>query len=456
LTVPLAADPSYSVSQLCDEIHAFLGEAFPSLWVVGEVQRLRRSQRGHLYFELVEKGEGDQVRAKLDAVAWRSDAAAIAAALAATGQQLADGIEIRCWGGLDFYGGSGRLQLVVRQVDPVFGLGLLARRRQEVLAELVAAGLVGRNKALPLAELPLALGLITSVGSAAYHDFLTTLAESGYGFRVVAVHAAVQGKAAERQLQSAFAALAGLPLDAVVLVRGGGSRTDLAVFDSREVALAVAGAAVPVLTGLGHEIDESIADRVAHTALKTPTKAAEYLVARVAAAELAVVRLGSELRREALAPLARARETVAVLEGRLGQARGRLALAAAYLAEIGRALCRSGVVRVRLAEMHRRDLATRLAGAAPRRLTRERSRPEEAGGRLAAAGRGHLRAAQAQLAGFERLCAELSPRRTLERGFSLTRDGRGALIRQPAGLEPGVLVTTETAGGTFRSRVEAG
>src|SRR4029078_7543944 len=114
--------------------------------------------------------------------------------------------------------------------------------------------------------------------SAAYHDFLSCLRESGYGFRVIFFHAAVQGKEAEREVVSALRALAGLDVDCAVLIRGGGSRTDLAAFDSRAIAEAVARAPLPVLTGLGHEIDQSISDLVAHTALKTPTKVAELLV----------------------------------------------------------------------------------------------------------------------------------------------------------------------------------
>ncbi len=281
----MAPSATYSVSELAAEIGAVLADSFPPLWVVGEVQRVRPSQRGHLYFELIEKGQGESILAKLDAVLWRSDHERVRSVLAAQGLAIVEGVEIRLRASVDFYGPAGRLQLVVREVDPLFFLGQLERRRRELLAELASAGLLERNRELPLPELPLTVGLVTSEGSAAYHDFLTTLAESGYGFRVLFVHSAVQGKGAEQELVSALELAGSLPLDCLVLVRGGGSRSDLAVFDSREVARAVALCPVPVVTGLGHEIDQAIADRVAHTAVKTPTKAAELLVARVAEAE---------------------------------------------------------------------------------------------------------------------------------------------------------------------------
>ncbi|MFP5288402.1 MAG: exodeoxyribonuclease VII large subunit, partial [Thermoanaerobaculia bacterium] len=258
-------EPTYSVSQLCGEVRDFLGEAFNSVWVVGEAQRVRPSARGHLYFELVEKGERDEIVGKLEGVIWKGDLLRVQRILGASGQKLRDGMQVRVRGSLDFSAPAGRLQICVRDVDPAFTLGLLEQRRRETLAALAAAGLMERNRALPIPDLPLDIALITSHGSAAYHDFLSGLQESGYGFRVIFVHASVQGKEAEREVVSALASLRGLPIGLAVLIRGGGSRSDLAVFDSRAIAEAIAMAPFPVLTGLGHEIDRSIADMVAHT-----------------------------------------------------------------------------------------------------------------------------------------------------------------------------------------------
>src|SRR6185295_15972800 len=310
MTILPLFEPTYSVSQLCGEVRDFLGEAFPSVWVVGEAQRVRPSARGHVYFELVEKGERDEIVGKLDAVIWKTDFAKVQRLLAASEQRLTDGVQVRCRASLDFYAPSGRLQLCVREVDPAFTLGLLERRRRETLAALTAAGLLERNRSLPLADLPLSIALITSRGSAAYHDFLSGLAESGYGFRVLFVHAAMQGREAEREVVFALRALAGTRVDCAVLIRGGGSRTDLAAFDSRAIAEAIAHAPFPVLTGLGHEIDQAIADLAAHTCFKTPTKVAEFLVERVARADQELEDLRRGLLREALEPLRAGREAL--------------------------------------------------------------------------------------------------------------------------------------------------
>jgi len=546
-------EPTYSVSQLCDEIKEVLGEVFPPLWVAGEAQRVKESARGHLYFELVEKDDADGVRGKLDAVIWRSVwqrlRATLRASLGTTAQGIDDGLQIRCRGSVDFYPPSGRLQFIVREVDPTFTLGQLELRRRETLEALAAAGLLEVNRALPLAELPLTLALITSHGSAAYHDFVHTLTESGYGFRVLLIHAAVQGRGAEAELVSAFALAARRAVDCTVLIRGGGSRSDLAVFDSRAVAEAVARSPVPVLTGLGHEIDESIADRVAHTALKTPTKVAELLVDRVARQEAAMDELRRAVARASRQRLLRGHEALGRAERGVALGRSRLLAAAAWVEEHARALARAGRVRLREAARARHAVARRLAAEAPRLLARRAAEPAEAGHRIAALARARIREAQVaqsnlanrliataprllkrrreepanlwrriatlvpgqlrqareaqknlshklntaaqhllrqqqmeledvgrriatrtagrlreyslRLDGLERLAEGLNPIRVLTRGYSITRTGPaaarsqpGAVVTDPDQVSTGSRVTTQTAGGSFVSRVE--
>jgi exodeoxyribonuclease VII large subunit len=425
--------------------------------VAGEVQRLRQGPRGHLYFELIEKGDDDAIVGKLDAVIWSADFQRVRRMLAATDQRLAEGLQIRCRGGLDFYGAGGRLQLTVREIDPTFTLGLLELRRRETLAALAAAGLMERNRAVALAELPLVVALITSDGSAAYHDFLSGLRDSGYGFRVLFVHAAVQGRDAEGQVVSALTALAAIGgIDCAVLIRGGGSRTDLAAFDSRAIAEAIARAPFPVLTGLGHEIDRSIADQVAHTAFKTPTMVAEYLVERVARLDLAVEEIRRSLCREGARPLARAREALGRAERGVSLARLRLAGAGARIEEHARALARFGKSALRLAGRRGDEVRGRLATAAPRGIERAERERRRLGERLSGTARGHLREARATLQGLERLATQLDPQRTLERGWSITRDAAGRLLRHPDQVRSGTLLSSQLAGGLVCSRVEAG
>jgi exodeoxyribonuclease VII large subunit len=456
VTLPLF-EPTYSVSQLCGEVKDFLNEAFGSVWVAGEAQRVRPSQRGHVYFELVEKGEDDEIVGKVEAVIWKTDFARVKRLLAGSDQQLAEGMQVRCRGGLDFYGPTGRMQLCVREVDPVFTLGLLERRRRETLAALAASGLLEKNRALSLPDLPLRLALITSEGSAAYHDFLSSLRESGYGFQVVLLHASVQGRDAEREVVSALAALAalaGLPVDCAVLIRGGGSRSDLAVFDSRRIAEAIAHAPLPVLTGLGHEIDQAIADLVAHTALKTPTKTAEFLIDWLRQREQRLNELRRAVLREAQEPLRSAREALGRAERGIDLARLRLTAAGARLSELSRAFVRMGRSALRAGSRREAELSGRFAGAAQRRVDAGERARLALGERLAAASRGRLREMEVRLDGLSRLSAQLAPERTLERGFTLTRDAQGRLLRRPDQAAAGDRIVTRFASGELASRVE--
>jgi exodeoxyribonuclease VII large subunit len=429
VTLPLFEE-TYTVSALGAEVRDFLGEAFRSVWVAGEIQRpvLRG---GHLYFDLVEKGPGDKIAGKLEAVLWRTDGERVRRVLAASGQQLQDGLAIRCRADLDFYPPQGRLRLQVREVDPVFTEGELARRRRETLLWLEAEGHLGRNRALALADLPLRLGLVTATGSAAAADFLATLRESGFGFKVVFVHAAVQGPAAEREIASALRALSGSAIDCALLVRGGGSRADLQAFDSRSIALAVAQAPFPVLTGLGHELDDSVADRAAHLAFKTPTKAAEFLVERVAAGERRLAELRRALVRAARLPLAGRRETLAGMAARLRRASKLLQRLAQRVSAIARGLQSAATRRV--------NVAATLPAAASRRLAD-----------LATAA---VRLASARLEGQATRARLLDPLRTLERGYSITRC-EGRLLRAAAQARPGERLSTRLADGVISSIVE--
>lgn len=446
---------TFTVSELGEEVRAFLGEAFPGVWVSGEVQRLRPSRNGHLFFELVEKGPADQIVGKLEAVIWRTDLQRLRRELESSGQSLQEGMAVRCLAAVDFYPPGGRLQVTVREVDPLFTLGLLARRRQETLAALTAAGLLERNRGLELAAVPLRVGLVTSHGSAAFHDFFTCLRDSGYRFEVVLVHAAVQGPAAEREVASALRTLAALGVDCVALVRGGGARSDLAAFDSRRIAEAIASLPVPVLTGLGHEIDRSVADLTAHTALKTPTMVAEFLVRRVEEVERRLGDLGRRLVQGGLARLAADGEMVGGCRERLLAAAGAVAGERARLVETARLLARFAGHRLARGGDRVERGAGALLAAVPRLLRRRRRSRAELGERIARAARAELRRLEERCTGMARVATQLAPERVLARGFSITRTAEGELLRRPGQVAPGDRLLTRLAGGTLASRVEA-
>jgi exodeoxyribonuclease VII large subunit len=439
---------------LCNEIRDLTQEAFPSVWVTGEVNRVREHRSGHCYFELIEKGSGDEIVGKLEAVAWRSVYQEICQQLEQTGQTLVEGQQIRCRGQVDFYPPFGRLQFVVRKIDPVFSLGELARRRQEILAALSASGLLELNKKLHLSRVPLRIGLVTSHESAAYHDFLGSLSESGYGFEVVFVHAAVQGRQAESEVSSAIEVFSRDRVDCVVVIRGGGSRSDLAVFDSQRIAEAIATSPVPVLTGLGHQIDQSIADLTAHTTLRTPTKAAEFLVERVAESEREMTRLRAKIAQIALERVRQGREGLGKAQRGLAVAKYRLLVARRDLEHLTRAIPLAA--RQALAGVDRglSEIQRRLSAAPARTIQSGRRDLRVLARGIVASSQAHIREWSATLEGWNRLIVQLAPARILDRGFSITRDAEGRVLFDPKTVRAGDQIKTDLAGGTLTSRVE--
>jgi exodeoxyribonuclease VII large subunit len=434
-------------------LKVFLGEAFPSVWVAGEMHRIRPSRGGHLYFELVEKGAHDDIVGRIEGVIFRRDLDRVGRLLRRSGQDLAEGREVRCRGAIDVFAAGGRLQLVVREVDPVFSLGMLERRRREIVADLRAAGLYDRNRALALPSLPLRIGLVTSAGSAAYHDFMSSLEESGFGFQVVLAATPVQGQGAEERVAAALGALRRAGIACAVIVRGGGARSDLQVFDSRRVAEAIARAPFPVVTGLGHETDQSIADLVAHTAVKTPTMAAELMVKRLQAAEGRVREVERALDRGARLPIARSRLRADGLAHRLRLATDRVAACSRKLEEVRRRTANGARAVLRGAERQTREARGRLVRAAPRALERRRPLADELTRRIAARVVSRLRVESARVGALERLAAELRPERTLRRGFSITRAHDGALLRDAGQVVAGARIETELASGRLLSTV---
>ena len=403
----------------------------------GEVQGLRESRAGHVYFQLVEKDERrDRVQAALDVALFRTHFMTVRAALRNTpGVELGDDVEVRVKGHIEVYPPTGRLQLIMTGIDPVFTAGALAANRERVLRSLQAEGLLRANAVPDLPPVPLRVGLITSAASAAYHDFLDELDRSAFAFRVGVCDVRVQGANAPRRVVWALRRMARLArvLDAVVIVRGGGSRSDRAPFDSEAVARAIAAMPMPVLTGIGHEIDRTVADEVAHTSYKTPTACGQAMVERVTEF---VDRLDG------------------VSRGVVHYARSNCALALRELRDCARRARRGPPVALarELASLERHrgraeELGTRAAKQAAASLEGTERRLSSAGTRLARAERRRLDASEARL-------RALDPARVLERGYTITRDRNGQVVKRVAGLSAGDRLVTEFTDGAAASVVD--
>ncbi|MFM8856823.1 MAG: exodeoxyribonuclease VII large subunit [Actinomycetota bacterium] len=275
--------PTFSISELVDVINATLDDTFErGFWVWGEITGLSVKNR-HTYFTLVEQDDsGSGKKAQLSVNLWAGDAMKLRPILVKSGLELVNGVKVRIYGSLNFYGPFGRLSLIMRGIDPRFTLGEIALQRDELVRRLRESGDYDRNKEIELSPVPLRLGVVTSGSSAAWADFRNQIEASDFGFRLVLADVVVQGESAVDAVSRAIDEFSGAEdLDAVVVIRGGGSKTDLSTFDAEPIARAIARCSLPVLTGIGHEIDLSVADEVAFESHKTPTACAVAVIDRV-------------------------------------------------------------------------------------------------------------------------------------------------------------------------------
>lgn len=276
-------EKTFPVSKYLTAVKKLVTAQIPPVWVNGVITQI--TERGRLvYLSIAEFVEGD-VRpvAKLDLYMFAGEFSQMQSRLAnlPIPFTLREQIKVNLLIEADFYIGSGKFQCRVKNIDPNFTIGELAKTRQAILQKLEREGLLEKNKSLPLAELPLKVGLVTGESTAAYKDFTTTLAGSGFPFEVVARFAKMQGNETETTVLEALGFLRTMDdLDAVCIVRGGGAKTDLNYFDSEALCRAIANFPRPILTGIGHQIDESLADKVAYASCITPTDCAKFLIAQ--------------------------------------------------------------------------------------------------------------------------------------------------------------------------------
>jgi exodeoxyribonuclease VII large subunit len=380
--------PSFTVTQFSAVLNEVMKTSFDGgVWIEGEIEGLKRPNP-HAYFSIVEKAE--KGKAQVNVNIWAGPLKGIQAKLRNGGIELKDGLKVRLYGRPDYYAPFGKLSLVVTDIDTQFSAGDLAAKREELIRKLLELGVDRVNKRLSVPLVPLRLGIISSSTAAGWADAQQHLIESGIGFSVSFIDVRVQGEQAAPQIISAINAFSRrTDIDIVMVMRGGGSKGDLAAFDDEGIAMAISKCAHPVFTGIGHEIDTSIADLVAHTANKTPTACAQAVIALV--------------------------------EEFLGEL--------SYSANRLRQVTENSLVRAR----------SRISLAVERLRTRPRTALERQTQKLT------MHAASLRL---------LDPVTTMARGWSITRDSNGNVVRSINDVKSGDSLVTLLADGSVSSTVE--
>lgn len=389
-----------SVSVLTDAIRYSLNEVFSTVWVEGEVSGLTTPQSGHVYFNLKDES------AQLNCIIWRTTAGRLPF-------KIENGQKLICGGSIDVYPQRGSYQLIIQQVQPV-GIGALELAFRQLKEKLQAEGLFDPAAKQPIPRYPSRVAVVTSPTGAAVRDFLQVLTRRWSATEVIVVPVRVQGDGAAGEISAAIDRLQHLadPVDVIVVTRGGGSTEDLWSFNEEKVCRAIFNSRVPVISGVGHEIDITLCDLVADVRALTPSEAAERLVPD---REDFKRQLGNVFQRMQKA-----------LRSKIENAELRLARYSNH-----NALLRPGDGIDR-----RSDQVNSLADQMHQTLQLK------------------MRMSEMQLATMAEKLELVSPLGVLKRGYSLTTDSNGNVITDATETAPGNLIETRLAKGRIASRVE--
>ncbi len=434
----------YSVSRLNREVRVLLERGFGSLWLEAEISNLSRPSSGHWYFSL--KDSGAQVRCAM--FRQRNMLCVFAAR---------DGQKVLVRARIGLYEPRGEYQLIVDHMEDA-GLGALKRQFEELSAKLAAEGLydAARKRALP--SLPRRIGVITSPTGAAVRDILHVLARRFPAADVLIYPVPVQGAQAAAEIVAALElACRRAECDVLILARGGGSLEDLWAFNDERLARAIAAASIPVVTGIGHEVDFTIADFAADVRAPTPSAAAELVVPDAEEWRNSFARFAVRLQRAMRRRLESNHERLRWLTGRasLVSPAARLGAQAQRLDELEQSLVRA--LRRRLFEQAERLrwLARRAALVSPAtRLAQQLQRLENLRQELYRAWRQTLGSRREKLLPLVRTLNAVSPLATLQRGYAIVSIDGGSILRDAADVKPGTIIEARLAHGRVRARVE--
>ena len=416
----VSADKHITLSQLQQRIKSVIEQGLPlPLWIVAEIAECKVNYSGHCYLELVEKTEATDSRAtnsvpkaQARAVIWRSQYAMLSAYFESqTGSRLAAGMKILAKVTVSFHELYG-LSLQITDLDPSFTLGEVERQKQLTIKSLQADGVWDCNREVELPTLVQRLAVVSSASAAGYRDFCQELQRSPYAFRHTLFEAVMQGAAAEESICAALSAIAEREeeFDAVIIIRGGGSTSDLSCFNSYRICSYGAQFPLAVITGIGHDKDVSVADMVAHTPLKTPTAVAAWLDERMALLE-------GKIDEAAKLVIDAARAKTAAEQLRIERWAG-------LIRELAKQMCERNHSRLTL-------LHEQLRSAAERTIERESSR--------------------LQLA--VELVEAHNPQQILRRGFAVVRRS-GKAMTNTEGVKCGEQIEIELSNGTLQAEVK--
>ncbi len=389
-----------SVSQLTRQIKASLNNRFPSVWIEGEISGITRPSSGHVYLTLKDP------HAQINGIIWASDAEAI-------DFELEQGMKVVCRGGVDVYPQRGVYQIIIRRIMPK-GIGSLQLAFKQLHAKLAGEGLFAPEHKQDLPRLPKHIAVVTSPTSAAVRDFLQVLLRRWPDIRVTIAPCKVQGPGASQEIAAAigYCQKFKTPPDVIVVTRGGGSIEDLWAFNEEVVVRAIHASTIPVISGVGHEIDVTLADLAADARALTPSEAAERAVPDVADVHRYLRQCSQRITNAVRAKFLSAQNELNFLASR--------------------PVIKQPLESLRQAAMELDFLEKTIHRTADYQISRH----------------------QLELASLADRLNSISPLQVLARGYSLTSDTAGNLVTDCKSIAIGDTIQTQIAGGEITSQVK--
>ena len=416
--IPLTLDDVYTVSELNTEVKWLLDTQFGSLWVEGEISNFMRARTGHMYFSLKDS------RSQLRCAMFRNDNRRVQF-------NPADGQKVLCRGRLGIYEQRGDYQMVVDQMTEI-GVGALQQKFEATKKRLHAEGLFDESHKQPLPEFPKRIGLVTSPTGAALQDALNVLERRYRCAELIVYPVTVQGEQATPSIVSMLSlANRRAECDVLMLMRGGGSLEDLWAFNEEPVARAIYASKVPIICGVGHEIDYTIADMVADVRAPTPSAAAELVSPDQAALQQAVANSKRRLLRTTMQSIEDASSHLQHLARRLDNHHPshRLRQRAQRCDELDLRLQRAMQLSVAQANSSLDNLQLRLRNLSPgRELQRRQEKLTSLRARLEQSVNSVFSSAKVHLDGHQRALQTISPLNTLARGYAIVQNVDGEVI----------------------------
>jgi exodeoxyribonuclease VII large subunit len=438
-----------------DSIYPALPDAY---WVMAEISEIKENSSGHCYLELIEKNpEEKNVRARIKAIIWSNRFRFLKAFFEnTTGENLREGLKILVKAKVEYHELYG-LSLIISDIDPAFTLGEMAVKRQQIIKKLEQEGVFSMNKELTFPAVPQKIAVISSKNAAGYTDFINQLKENsfGYVFYTALFETSLQGSDTE---QSVISALDRISMnyelfDLVVIIRGGGSQSDLSWFDNYNIAYHITQFPLPVLTGIGHDKDLSVTDMVANKSLKTPTAVAGFLIDAVAASETNLFEMSSAITEASRVIIEKNKYRIETAGIRLhpltrlkiSDAKDRLSGKIIEIINIGKKLIfRAGLIPV--------NQEAKLYSSVKNLIKAKEVILRNSRQNLTSGTSNYLSTVNSRYKVYESTLNLLNPENVLQRGFSITKLN-GTILKNCDQLRKDDIIDTQLYDDTFQSKV---